>query len=241
MHMQICKLAFGQASIIVMLCIESPPIIAFVAHNPRRQQKEWIDDILRVTGWTLTELARRSKVNQSTLTRFYNDPQDKATLRANTVESISAASGWDAGTAPSTETRKTVAIIGDAEILPPGYSTARGDIEAAIKALVHGRNSAFPRLVKTRALETAGYLPGDICIIDQNVKWMRGDVVIATIDPSRRGTRPETVLRIFEPPYLVTATYDDRLRKPIYVDGEETVILGTVVALFRPRLIGHAA
>lgn len=221
-----------------MLCTEAPRILCVVA-NIREQQKAWIGSILAMTEWTPTELARRSRVNQTTLTRFLNDPQEKATLSSRTIAMISEATGWDAYVQPENDTRRLPATIGDVESLPSGDQVLRADIEAALHGIIGSRNAAFARLVKTRALETAGYLPRDIIVIDQNEPPRRGDVVVATQDLSRDAggpSRAESLLRIYEPPFLVTATHDPASRKPLFVDDETVVIMGVVIGMVRPRL-----
>ena len=76
-------------------------------------------------------------------------------------------------------------------------------IEQALK----GRPNAAPWHLRTRALEGAGYLAGDIVITDASVTANAGDAVIAQVFDPRSGS-PETVFRILESPYLVAASSD---------------------------------
>lgn len=104
---------------------------------------------------------------------------------------------------------------------------------AAIAAVKGGRNGVDAWILQARALEHAGYLPGDVLMVDLNSEPHDGDVVCAQIYDLRG--RAETVFRIFERPYLVAATLDRTHFKPIYVD-ERVSIRGVVINLIRPRL-----
>lgn len=213
-----------------------PPRILCVVSDIRDDQKAWLGGILEITGWTLTELARRSKVHQTTLTRFWNDDLGKSTLSARTVSMLAETTGYEPYARPDPARRRAGAPIpiGDGEPLPGEPDILRGDIDAAVRAVIAGRNEMFPWLIKTRALEGVGYVPGDVAIVDTMAKPRRGDAVCAQVYDWPAG-RAETVLRLFEPPYLVAATSDPTLLRPHYVDDEKVVIKGVVTGLFRPR------
>lgn len=231
-----------------MLCVASPPILCGVtdpAPNIRAQQLAWIDDILAVTGWSPTELARRSHVDQTTITRFKKDQvltagvwvTNTGTLSARTVAKVAEATGWDAYVHPELGNRRQPAAAGDIERLPVTGEILANDIEAGVRGIIAGRNAAFPYLVKNRALETAGVLPGDIAVIDQNETPRRGDVVMANIDHSRIPGQPrgETVLRVYEQPFLVAATFDPTSLRPLSLHDEHIAIMGVMIGLFRRR------
>ncbi|MEW6256550.1 MAG: helix-turn-helix transcriptional regulator [Pseudomonadota bacterium] len=208
--------------------------ILCVVANIRDDQTTWLNSILDVTGWTLTELARRAEVHQTTLTRMVADPTGKATLSARTVAAIAKATGFEPYARANPEARSQLAPLGDGEILSADGEILRGDLDAAVRAMVAARNHVFPWRIKTRALETAGYLPGDVAIVDTNALPKRGDAVCAQLYDWPNG-RAETVLRLFEPPYLVAATFDGSLQRPHYVDEEKVVIKGVVTSMIRPR------
>ncbi|MBI5112897.1 MAG: helix-turn-helix domain-containing protein [Rhodovulum sp.] len=224
-----------------MLCIEPARILCIVP-NARDQQRAWIGAILSSTGWTLTDLARRAGVHQTTLTRWWNDQVGKATLSARTVSQIEAATavplsgGLDPARLPGPS------ALGDGEKLP-ATELLRDDIEAAVRGMIAGRNNIFPWRVKTRALEAVGFLPGDILVIDQSAIPEPGDAVCAQVYDFQGGRaeglphRAETVLRLYEPPHLVAATAQPGLRRPYYVDNRTVAIVGVVVGMFRPRLV----
>lgn len=211
--------------------------ILCVVATIRDEQKAWIASILDVTGWTPTDLARRASVHQTTLTRFLADPTGKATLSARTVAAITEVTGFEPYARANPEARRaTIAPIGDGEPMARDIELFRDDLDGALRALISGRNDVFPWRIKSRALEMAGFIPGDVAIIDMNAAPKRGDAVCAQVYDWPNG-RAETVLRLFEPPYLVTATADPTLRRPHYVDDEKVVIKGVVTAMLRPRLV----
>lgn len=224
-----------------MLRVE-PARILCIVENARDRQKAWIGSILSSTGWTLTDLARRAGIHQTTLTRWWNDDLEKATLSTRTVSQIETATAVPLGGAVDPTRMAGPSAFGDGEKLPP-TEFLRDDIEAAVRGMIAGRNNMFPWRVKTRALEAVGFLPGDILVVDQNAVPEAGDAVCAQVydfpagRPEGLPRRAETVLRLYEPPHLVAATAQPGLRRPYYVDNRTVAIVGVVVGMFRPRLV----
>lgn len=88
---------------------------------------------------------------------------------------------------------------------------------------------------KSRALELYGYQPGDMLLVDFGVRPVFGDVVCAQIYNLERGTA-ETVIRVFEPPYLTTKSLDmNAAWRPQLIDNERVVVRGTVIRSIRER------
>jgi SOS-response transcriptional repressor LexA len=83
-------------------------------------------------------------------------------------------------------------------------------------------------------MEDAGYMPGDILIVDLNAEPERGDCVCAQLYRWQVGTA-ETIFRIYEEPYLLAATRHPDLRKPLLVDNDRVVIKGVVTEILRAR------
>lgn len=110
-------------------------------------------------------------------------------------------------------------------------------IEAALTALAPDRPHASLWQCKGRALELAGYRPGDMLVADLEAEAKAGDVVVAQLYDWTVGSA-RTVLRIFQPPYLVAAAADPVKYRPELVDNERVVVKAVVVASFR---IAHAA
>jgi hypothetical protein len=93
----------------------------------------------------------------------------------------------------------------------------------------------YVRRVNTRALDLAGFLPGDEVLLDMAVLPRAGDVVAAQVYNLQRGTA-ETVLRLYDPPYLVARSTDDTLPlKPLLVDNERVKVMAVAVRALRSR------
>lgn len=235
--MQVCNHAYRQATKIKMLCIDQPRILC-VVENIRAKQKTWINALLAARGGTLTDLARACRLNSTTLTRWYNDGTETRTLSARTLGRIAEVTGWQPYAIQDYPSPHLPASTGDLVVIPPGSTVWQAELESYAESITARHPSVFPRLVTSRSLELAGFLPGDICLIDQNEKAREGDAVCATVDYSRAGgpIRAESILRLFYPPFLLAATQDDALRRPLQVDERDVVIMGVVVGMFRPRL-----
>jgi transcriptional regulator with XRE-family HTH domain len=90
-------------------------------------------------------------------------------------------------------------------------------------------------LVKNRALELAGYLPGDYLLIDQSITPRHEDIVCANVAKIDEAGA-ETKFRLYRPPFLLTRTLDKNSDDmPLYVDGERVVIMGVVIKSVRIR------
>lgn len=86
--------------------------------------------------------------------------------------------------------------------------------------------------VNDRALELEGYMPGDFVLVDPSVKPATGDVVCASV-ASQQNKAEETVLRLYEAPYLLSRSMDRSIDPaPILVD-RSVHIIGTAVQLLR--------
>lgn len=89
--------------------------------------------------------------------------------------------------------------------------------------------------VMSRALELAGFLPGDIVEFDIGSKARAGEIVIAQIYNQQRPAA-ETVMRLWHPPFLTVHTADPSIDpRPVEVDqAEERVkIMGAFVRMVR--------
>lgn len=201
-------------------------------------QREWLAQILRETGVSPTNLARRAGLSPSTLTRFMNSDIDGHVLSARTIAKIqhAAEAGETSAAAP-----------------PGGFAESDGDLLAgdphpmrtAIDALADRFNARDAWVLRSRSLEAAGYRVGDILIVDLAEMAEAGDLVCAQVY-SWRERSARTVFRIYEPPYLLAATTIDLgARRPLVVDDDQVVIKGVVVASVRdprsakPRIVAE--
>jgi SOS-response transcriptional repressor LexA len=194
-----------------------------VVENVRRKHLDWVNSILASTGWSQHRLAKEADLSPSALNKFLKDPTDTRTLNSFSLEKLERASGipLSRGTGAFTEAET------------PGYEVERiDDLGTMAQAMKQGRNGVDAWRMKTRALELAGYIPGDTLIVDQGVTPQMGDVVIAQIYD--RNGEAETVVRIFEGSFLIAATTDPALISPIFIN-KDVLIRGVCIASTRNR------
>ncbi len=195
--------------------------------DPRDEQRAWLRAVLETTGLSPTALAAKARLAQPTITTFLNKAGVAHALSARTVAAIEAATGMRYGPNP----RPAGFRDSEAAPLDPGGMGADLDFVATATA---GQPGVDPWALRSRALETAGYLAGDVLIVDLNAKPRAGDIVCAQIYDWAR-SRAETIFRIWEPPYLVAATLDPAFRTVFVVDDHNVVIKGVVMASIRGR------
>ncbi|HHY49525.1 MAG TPA: hypothetical protein GYA10_07245 [Alphaproteobacteria bacterium] len=195
----------------------------------RRKQLAWIRATLETNGWTPTRLAREAGISQSTLAKFLGDPLNAAHLSLRSVERIARVSPL----APYATEPLPGRGFAESDAQPYDAAGADDIVARAVAAAKAGRNHVDPWVLRSRALEAAGYLPGDVLIVDLNARPEDGDVVCAQVY-DRRGNA-ETVFRVLERPFLVAAMLDRRPTRPLLVDDDQVVVRGVVVASVRPR------
>lgn len=202
-------------------------------HLPRadretsRQHRDYLRLVLDRTDMKATPLAQKLGIAPSTLTRLLRQPDDSTvTLHAHTLRKLEEFSGIPFGSGG--EHAGSVRGGFREEAVPFDAKGADPALSAALKALMAGRRAATPWTVRTRSLEGLGILPGDIVIVDLGIRAQSGNTVCAQVYDVRRGTA-ETVLRVYEPPFLVAASFDENLRRPLFVDDNNVAIKGVVL------------
>lgn len=201
-----------------------------VMEPTRDDIRAWLTSVLTKTGDTPSGLARKAGLATTTLTRLLNDPAAPM-LQLRSIAKIAHVAGVQPIGVPSAG-QAGVPLRGLSE--PEGLPIDAGEHRLAevLRLLVDGRNAADPWRLQTHALEEAGYLPGDIIIVDLNRMPVAGDVVCAQAYKWSEG-KAETVFRLFEPPYLVAASRDLALRRPLLVDNNQVIIKGVVTEMLR--------
>ena len=199
----------------------------------RDQQLAWLENILTSSGLTLTDVARRARLNPSTLTRFRAKDDSGHTLTARTVQKIEEATG-----VPAYEHRarpRLVAAFNEAEAMPFEFDDNVQDLLIeALRSMVARSNNVDLWVLKSGALSAVGYDEGDVIIVDRNAEPRPGDAVCAQRYDWRRGTA-ETVFRVFRKPYLLSAAARGEPAMPEVLDDENVVIRGVVVGGCRLR------
>lgn len=199
--------------------------------DPRDEQRAWLARVVADTQIAPTTLAVKSGLAPTTLTRFLNNPEHATALSARTIAAVETFTGIPYGT--TVRPRLTRGIEAEAYAGEGGSPLAK-----RVQSLLTGTNLNAWTL-KTRALETVGFMPGDIVVIDLGEPAQAGDAVCAQIYDTK-AMRAETVFRLYEPPFLHAATFDRMQSAPILIDGN-VGIKGPVVMSIRPRLAGRAA
>ena len=129
-------------------------------------------------------------------------------------------------------TREDTPGMGEAEA---AHYKIQGETDnALVSALAPGLKNADAWIIRSRALDLAGLLPGDVAIVDLNAAPEADDTVCAQIY-DWRAAEAVTVFRLYDPPYLVAASTDPQFRRPQLVDDDRVSIKGAVVASFRRR------
>jgi hypothetical protein len=193
-----------------------------------RLHREYVRLVVEHMRKPPTRIAKDLGIAPSTLTRQLNAPDGStATLHARTLRKLHEYSGIPPLYGGDPSMPSAVRGFGE-DAVPFDAKAADPAVSAALKALIGGRKAADPWTIRTRALERIGFLPGDIVIVDLGRRPEAGDAVCAQVYDWRR-VAAETVMRLYEPPYLVAASLDEGLRRPLVVDNEQVIIKGVVL------------
>ena len=213
------------------LCAPEAPTLRRMMPS-REEIQAWVRAVLAWKGWTATEFARRAGVVPSTLNRFLNDPDATHSLSRKTIQLLERQAGLAFMEMPGAGRRP--AGFAEADAAPFDGGSRDQLVDNAVRELIRGRNGIDAWVLRSRALETAGYLPGDILLIDLNARAVARDAVCAQIYDWSTG-KAETVMRIYQPPYLVGASLDERFQKPLMVDDDVVAIKGVILTSMRAR------
>lgn len=179
--------------------------------------REWLEGVMRQTGLKASPLAKKAGLSPSTVLRAL-DPNNPQILERRSITKIARAFGLPEPGAVASPSFSDDLLAPDDDIVADGDLTPNQYLKA----------------VGSPVLALAGYLPGDLLTLDMSVTPQQGDAVHAQIYDR---TGAETVLRYYDPPYLVTrAPTDEHAAKPLLVDGDRVRIAAVVVRMQRwPR------
>jgi hypothetical protein len=193
--------------------------------EPQDEQRTWLLQVLERTKLAPTALAIRANLAPTTLTRFLNKSDHASALSARTISAVEKVAGIRFQ--GSSEVAAVENKAPEAKIFLP---QSGGLEETLVKAALCLEGVSAWEL-SSRALETAGYLPGDVLIVDANRPPQPGSIVAVDL-LDWEGRRWATVFRLFEPPALIAATMDPQLRRPMFQDKDHRVA-GVVVGSLR--------
>lgn len=186
--------------------------------------RAFIRRVMEIKGWTANRLAKEAKLSTATVHRALNDP--RFVTSTSTLDRISKAGGvsWQLTAARSSTAG------GFAEPEAQRYTAEQikwGHLD------ITGNEAAW--VLATRAVELAGYLPGDHLLVSPDATARAGDLVCAQVYNLQLDTA-ETVFRVYDPPYLIPRTMDPSISsKPLLVDNERVMIWGVVLKCLRVR------
>lgn len=189
--------------------------------------REWLLMIMDKHSVSQRQLGLRSEVSPTTINRAL-DENGTFVMSTTIISKISAHFGEPPPSALGTvspQSRSPASSDGD---LTPFAGALAGLPPKTETNHYRGR-------VTSDVLNLEGFRPGDLCDFDTGVKAEAGDIVVAQ-HYQLRGGQPETVLRLYQPPYLLTRSTNLEIDpRPLYVDNERVVIIGTFVRLVRER------
>jgi transcriptional regulator with XRE-family HTH domain len=192
-------------------------------------QYSYIATVLSKTGWSQTDLAHRSGLDPSTLSRFLTKTRDGRALRASSVQRIARITGIAFGDiVPANENS-----FSEGEAAPYEYAL-ENELDAAIRALCQNRENTDAWILKSRALENAGYRIDDVLIVGLGQPPFAGDVVCAQIYNWSTG-EAETIFRIYQPPALISSSNDPETQKPFLLSDSAVSVKGIVLHSVRTR------
>ena len=187
----------------------------------RAEVADWLRDLKKRSSLSYDEIADRAGVGTSTLYRWMDEGRTDSPSHAALL-SLSEAFG--------------VPLPGARTAAPgPGFQeSGLARLDPPEQEMPENPNQSWWR-VRDRALELAGFLPGDQVLLDQSVQPRRGDAVVAQIYDTKLGAA-ETVLRLYAFPALVTRTNDAEFTdRADVIDADRVKVMGTVVRLLRDR------
>lgn len=197
-------------------------------------QRAFLDDAVRHSGLSLTQIARSGKLNPSTLTRFRNATTHTGLLSTATLAAVAELTGIPVPAGiPAAPAGTRARGLREPEAEP--YFASEGSRMAALVAAITGNATHLvPWEMRSNALELEHILAGDVVILDMNAEPRAGDIVCAQIYDWANPANTQTVWRVYEAPFLLSASADRNQRKPRLVDGENVAIKGVVQEVLRP-------
>jgi SOS-response transcriptional repressor LexA len=195
------------------------------------RQREWLQQIVKATGDSLSQIATKAHVSDTTLSRIVNNPGYDGVLSTVTITRIT---GTYQLPGPEEYAGRRPMLGGFAEAERFNAENDPDGIAAVVQAMLGARPISDAWRLKTEALEQAGYLPGDVLIVDTTAAPVPQDVVCAQVYDWQRGGA-QTVWRVYDPPFLVGVARDRTAHKPMLVDNDRVIIKGVVDKMVRPH------
>lgn len=200
---------------------------------------KWFKEQQKKAGVTAEDIARKMGRDRSSVSHIYTG---KRKMSLEWAQAFAETLGVSID-----EVLKRAGALDEkpAQQLAPGFSDSdavpfvgKPAETQKIKDISHHFGGARPGIdvwqVKSLSLSLAGYMPGDLILVDTHASELAraGDVVIAQKYDWHSGGAV-TLLRRYEPPVLVAASPDPDEARVFVVDGNNIVIMGRVIASWR--------
>lgn len=213
-----------------MTALALPHRIFAPVPNTQRDTKAWIRAVAGHLRVSPSALAEAAGLSPSTVTRYLNDVSGTIGISQRSLDAIAAYSEIPPHTMPR---NGSAAGMEEPEPVPFRYDEGEAAFDKAVRALVEGAPGRDPWVVRGRNLDLLGYLPGDVVIVDLNAAPNDGDVVVAQVYDWSGRAPTETVMRVFNHPYLMTASSRVAVPTPLVVDNKRVVVKGVARGLIR--------
>jgi len=193
----------------------------------RADVRAWLQGIMDKYRMSQRGIGIRSGVSPATINRAM-DENGSFVMSFSVMSKISDAFG---------EPLPEALAKPGAQARPVGFSESDlVDFTGSVPGLIgQGVNNHGVWRIVSHALDLEGFRPGDVLDFDLGLKPVPGDIVVAQVYNLHRGTA-DTVLRVYYPPYLLTRSNDPAIDpRPLYIDNERIVVMGTFVRMLRER------
>lgn len=106
---------------------------------------------------------------------------------------------------------------------------AASSIDACIQAFLPHVSEKIVVPCPDAAMTGAGLEAGDRLVFDLDRRPERGQIVLADL----RHDEPAQIVRLYEPPFLLAASFAPEFRRPILLDGETVRVIAVYCGLIR--------
>ena len=208
--------------------------------NLRDEQREWLRALATAKGWTLTEIAQRANLAQSTLTRFVNNEQVKHALSAKTIAAVERAVQTPFGYKP--ERRIMVSTFYESPKSMPSFAaeaaiySGQYDADPFFKAIVEALPSELTLwMTHSSALDAVGIFKGDVLVVREAATSPAEakDIVLVHYNQETR-LAPTHAFRFYDPPFVSRLSHHLSTVGTDLVDNDRVRVVGSVLWVLRP-------
>lgn len=200
---------------------------------------KWFKEQQKRVGATADDIAKKMGRTRANVSNIYTGRQrmslEWAQAFADVLEVPIDEVLKRAGVMAEDRARPLAPGFAESDALPwQGEGKRANDTQAIALPLGGGRPGIDVWQIKSSALSFMGYMSGDFMLVDTHSadRCVAGDIVIAQKYNAQSGSAA-TLLRRYEPPVLVAASPDPDCRRVDFVDGNNVLIRGKVIASWR--------